>query len=105
MTLYTLASSLDLTHAQQRSISRSSAPGIDERRVENHPRPVIHQLCLGRNVRGFGRRASYRCDKERHRDCRGNQNLLEFGQIAIRRHQLKLIVYAPDLEVIIQWLP
>ncbi len=30
---------------------------------------------------------------------------LEFGQIAIRRHQLKLIVYAPDLEVIIQWLP
>lgn len=30
---------------------------------------------------------------------------LEFGQIAIRRYQLKLIVYDPYKEVIIQWLP
>ncbi|MFN8489400.1 MAG: XisH family protein [Caldilineaceae bacterium] len=30
---------------------------------------------------------------------------LEFGQIAIRRYRLKLIVYDPDQEVIVQWLP
>lgn len=30
---------------------------------------------------------------------------LEFGQIAIQRYQLKLIVYDPDQEVIVKWLP
>lgn len=30
---------------------------------------------------------------------------LEFGQIAIRRYQLKLIVYDPVQEVIVKWLP
>lgn len=30
---------------------------------------------------------------------------LEFGQIAIRRYHLKLIVYDPTQEVIIKWLP
>lgn len=30
---------------------------------------------------------------------------LEFGQIVIRRYQLKLIVYDPVQEVIIKWLP
>lgn len=30
---------------------------------------------------------------------------LEFGQIAIRRYQLKLLVYDPNQEVIVKWLP
>lgn len=30
---------------------------------------------------------------------------LEFGQIAVRRYQLKLIVYDPIREVIVKWLP
>lgn len=30
---------------------------------------------------------------------------LEFGQIAIQRFQLKLLVYDPVQEVIVQWLP
>jgi len=30
---------------------------------------------------------------------------LEFGQIVTRRYQLKLLVYDPNNEVIVQWLP
>lgn len=30
---------------------------------------------------------------------------LEFGQIVVQRYQLKLIVYDPNQEVIIKWLP